>query len=594
MSGALPSLGGMGSTHIDLSNRNSLWCGVIAETLVRCGVRDVIISPGSRSTPLTFAFVRHPGLQCVPVLDERSAAFFALGMAKRSRRPVALVCTSGTAAANYLPSIVEAHESGVPLLVFTADRPPEMRACSSGQTIDQQKLYGSMVQYQHEYAVPEAREDLLAYARQTTRHAVERSLYPFPGPVHLNCPFRDPLPPIREEDLSRFATLAEDGVFWDALAPVVRPPAPALPQVPALPPSGLIVAGPTDDFSPARCEEIAALARRLGWPVLADALSPMRQYTGDVPALVTHYDALLRSESLAARLRPAAVLVLDSLPTSKVLRSWLGSLTGVPSYHLSLHPENRDALHASSVHLRGDLPGLIAALPAGVAEPCPRCALWRRADAAARSYLLDSLLAEILPVEPRASWELSRLLPRGTPVFVANSMPVRDLEYFWGPEGRGLEVFFNRGANGIDGTLSTALGIAREGKPAVLITGDLSLLHDSNGFLLSSRIESSLTILLINNHGGGIFGHLAVAGYNPPFEEYFATPQNVDFATLAAAHQVPYERVRDWAHFEQLFSELPAKGVRLLELRTERHHDALLRKQLFASAAGIAERACAV
>lgn len=584
----------MGSSHIDLSNRNSLWCGVIAETLVRSGVRDVVISPGSRSTPLTFAFVRHPGLKCVPVLDERSASFFALGIAKRSRRPVALVCTSGTAAANYLPAIVEAHESGVPLLVFTADRPPEMRACSSGQTIDQQKLYGAMVSYQHEYAVPEPRPELLAYARQTTLHAVERSLFPFPGPVHLNCPFRDPLPPLREEDLSGLASLVEGDAFWSALAPVGRPPAPPLPQLPRFPAAGLIVAGPSEDFSQERCAEVAALSRLLGWPVLADALSPLRQYTGDLPALVTHYDAVLRSPALAARLRPEAVLVLDALPTSKVLRSWLGSLSEVPTWHLSLHPENRDALHVSSVHLRGDIPGLLAALGAGAdTKPCESCALWRRADVAARGHLLDALLAEILPVEPRASWELSRLLPKGTPVFVANSMPVRDLEYFWGPEGRQLEVYFNRGANGIDGTLSTALGVAREGKPAVLITGDLSLLHDANGFLLSQRLESSLTILLINNHGGGIFGHLAVAGFNPPFEEYFATPQNVDFAALAAAHHVPYERVRDWPHFEQLFSGLPERGVRLIELRTERHHDALLRKRLFASAATVAEKACA-
>jgi 2-succinyl-5-enolpyruvyl-6-hydroxy-3-cyclohexene-1-carboxylate synthase len=450
-----------------------------------------------------------------------------------------------------------------------------------------------MVSYQHEFAVPEPRAELLAYARQTTRHAVERSLYHSPGPVHLNCPFRDPLPPVRDEDLTGLAALIGDEGFWSHLAPVQRPAAPLLAGVPALPASGLIVAGPTEDFSQVRCAEIATLARRLGWPVLADALSPLRQYTGALPALVTHYDAVLRSPALAARLTPAAVLVIDALPTSKVLRSWLGSLQGVPAYHLSLHPENRDALHASSVHLRGDVAGLLAALPPGEPAPCLRCALWRRADAAARGHLLDSLLAEILPVEPRASWELSRLLPKGTPVFVANSMPVRDLEYFWGPEGRELEVYFNRGANGIDGTLSTALGVAREGRPAVLVTGDLSLLHDSNGFLLHARIESSLTILLINNHGGGIFGHLAVAGFNPPFEEYFATPQNVDFAALASAHQVPYERVRDWAHFEELFSRLPARGVRLLELRTERHHDALLRKQLFASAAVIAEKACA-
>src|SRR5687767_12138624 len=187
---------------LDTRNRNSLWAGVLAETLARCGVRRAVIAPGSRSTPLTLAFASHPSIEATPVLDERSAAFFALGLAKHALEPVALVCTSGTAAANFFPAVIEAHESGVPLLVLTADRPPELRGCASGQTIDQQKLYGDYVNFYHELATPECTESLLRYLRQTVAHAVGRTLAPFPGPVHLNVPFRDPLAPVGDDGVT--------------------------------------------------------------------------------------------------------------------------------------------------------------------------------------------------------------------------------------------------------------------------------------------------------------------------------------------------------------------------------------------------------
>src|ERR1700679_684916 len=197
---------------LDFRNVNALWGSVVAETLVRSGVRTVVVSPGSRSTPLAFAFARHPGLEAIPVLDERSASFFALGIAKRTLQPVVLLCTSGSAGANYFPAVVEAHEAGVPLVVITADRPPEMRACASGQTIDQHRLYGSHVNFEHELAVPEASLPLLRYLRQTTAHAVERTLAPFPGPVHLNAPFRDPLVPVDDEGATDAFAAAID---WD-------------------------------------------------------------------------------------------------------------------------------------------------------------------------------------------------------------------------------------------------------------------------------------------------------------------------------------------------------------------------------------------
>src|SRR5688500_16189617 len=264
----------------DARNLNSLWASVLVETLARCGVSRAVISPGSRSTPLAFAFARHSEIEAIPVLDERTAAFFALGLAKQRLQSVALVCTSGTATANFFPAIIEAYESGVPLLVLTADRPPELRACGSGQTIDQQKIYGGYVNFYHELATPELTEAQLRYLRQTVAHATLRTLAPVAGAVHLNVPFRDPLPPLEDGGVaSRVAESFDWQFFFSHLAPVAA----ALPA--SVPPTivsdvhGAIVVGPTQPGNvEAYVRAVGEIAQRLGWPVLADALSPLRHH----------------------------------------------------------------------------------------------------------------------------------------------------------------------------------------------------------------------------------------------------------------------------------------------------------------------------
>jgi 2-succinyl-5-enolpyruvyl-6-hydroxy-3-cyclohexene-1-carboxylate synthase len=244
---------------------------------------------------------------------------------------------------------------------------------------------------------------------------------------------------------------------------------------------------------------------------------------------------------------------------------------------------NRDALHGRTRQIVAPVESLAVAGDRIADESYARA--WREAEAAARGALDAALEAEGAMFEGKAAWLLAKHLPAGTPVCVANSMPVRDVEYFWPANGRGQEFFFNRGANGIDGTLSTALGVAHGGKPAVLLTGDLALLHDANGFLLRPKLRGSLTVVLINNNGGGIFEHLPVAQFEPPFEEFFATPQEVDFGKLCAAHGVEHKVVRDWAHFTELVLALPEKGIRVLEVRTDRKRDAAQRKKLFATIA---------
>ncbi len=573
----------------DSRNLNSLWAGVLVETLVRCGVVRAVVSPGSRSTPLALAVAAHPGIEAVPVLDERSAGFFALGQARRDLRPVALICTSGTAAANLLPAVIEASEGGVPLIVLTADRPPELRGCASGQTIDQVKLFGGYPNCFHDCVPPEAGEVRLRYLRQTVAAAVGQALRPFPGPVHLNVPFRDPLPPLPDDGAAArlAATLDWDSFFSHLspaeVAPPLAAPPPLLPDV-----HGAIVVGPAQPADPdGLATAVGEIARRLGWPVLADGASPLRYRARLVPHLITTYDLVLRHEPAAERLRPEVVLAIGDWPASKVLRGWVES-SGARIWSLAERADNRDALHGRTQAVALPAALLAAALP-DVANESGYARMWARYEARARTALDARLEAEASLFEPKAAWLLARHLPARTWLTVASSMPIRDLEYVAPPGDSGIVPRANRGANGIDGTLSTALGVAHGAdRPAVLLTGDLSFLHDANGLLLRSRLRGSLTIVLINNRGGGIFEHLPVAKFEPPFEEFFATPQEVDFAGLCAAHGVAHTVVRDWAHLGELIRELPSSGVRVLELATDRKRDAAWRKQWFAElAAGL-------
>jgi 2-succinyl-5-enolpyruvyl-6-hydroxy-3-cyclohexene-1-carboxylate synthase len=417
-------------------------------------------------------------------------------------------------------------------------------------------------------------------------HAHGRACRPA-GPVHLNAPFRDPLPPIDDGGLARQAEAIDWRLFFAQVAPAEEPVVHAL--VPRLMTDvhGVIVVGPAQPANPGvYAAAVGEIARRLGWPVLADGLSPLRQYGSTVPQLVTTYDTILRNDAMAERLRPESVLCLGGWPTSKVLRGWLES-AAAPTLLVSDRPDNRDALHGRTRQSAVSLAALVVQLPVA-SDPNGYERMWASYERKTRAALDERLAATTAIFEAKAAWLLARHLPAETPWFIANSMPVRDVEYVVPTGNRALRPLCNRGANGIDGTLSTALGVAHgAGRPAVLLTGDLALLHDTNGFLLRPKLRGSLTIVLINNHGGGIFGHLPVAQFEPPFEEFFATPQQADFAKLTSAYGAEHVAVRDWTHFAELISVLPPSGVRVLEVVTDRKADAAMRRQLFAEVAAV-------
>lgn len=565
--------------HLDFRNTNALWGSVLVETLVRCGLKHAVISPGSRSTPLTTAFARHAAVESIPVVDERSAAFLALGLAKQTRLPVALVCTSGTAGANYFPAVIEASESGVPLLVFTADRPPEMRDCASGQTIDQHRFFGNFPVWQHEFAVPEAKVDLLRYLRQTVRHAWERARAG--GPVHLNCPFRDPLPPLPDGTATALAAARIEPGFFDLPEVIeVAPAAWSVPQAWIDEPRGIIVVGPAfaRDAAAFACK-VSELSAALGWPVFADALSPLRHH-GSGARPVCGFEAIVRSKELAQTLAPRAIVSIGGWPVSKSLREWIGGLDA-RVWNVAPSKKNLDAMHTRAAHIEASIEDLAVPERVGNRGYADR---WHTAEAAVQKCYDEAFAAVRDLFEPKVARELPAMVAVGTPVFVASSMPVRDVEYFWPAGDRRHRMFFNRGANGIDGTLSTALGVAHGGEPAVLLTGDLALLHDSNGFLHTPHFRGSLTVVLINNHGGGIFEHLPIAQFEPPFEKFWATPQATDFALLAEAHGSAHVYVKDWKHLRELLAN-PVAGIRILEIATNRKRDAAFRRQLLNSAA---------
>jgi 2-succinyl-5-enolpyruvyl-6-hydroxy-3-cyclohexene-1-carboxylate synthase len=546
------------------------------EELVRCGVTDACTSPGSRSTPIVLSLARTPGLRAWSHIDERVAGFFALGLAKQTGRPVAIACTSGTAAAELAPAVIEAAQARVPLIVLTADRPPELRDVGAGQTIDQIKLYGAAAKWFVEVGTHEATPERVRWMRALACRAAWTALDGHPGPVHLNMPLREPLVldgPLTGEDP---APGRADGRPWVA-HPVVPVPA-ELPHVPVAPsPRAVIVAG-RDERDPALGEAIAAFAAAARYPLLADPLSGARRG----PAAIAHYDALLRDERLAGDLRPDLVLRIGDLPTSKPLRTWLASLD---AEQVTLDAESawHDPAGIVGARIAANPRAALAALTPehrDAGEPA-WLERWRTADEAAADAIATTLGDELS--EPRVALELVDALPSEATLFVAASMPIRDLETFAAARDGGPRVLSNRGANGIDGTVAAALGAAAAGDgPVVLHIGDVALAYDLGALLSASRLGLELTIVLVNNDGGGIFDFLPVSREGADFEQHVATPHGLDFVAAAALYRAQHVLVDDAPALRAALDRaLGSGGVTIVEVRTQREANVVLHRRVW-------------
>jgi 2-succinyl-5-enolpyruvyl-6-hydroxy-3-cyclohexene-1-carboxylate synthase len=559
----------------------------LCDEFARCGMEHACTSPGSRSTPIVLSLVREPGIRCWSHVDERCAGFFALGAAKASGLPVAVACTSGTAAANLAPAVIEAHQARVPLIVLTADRPPELRDVGAGQTIDQLKLYGDAAKWFVELGTHEATPERLRWIRALACRAYWSALHGRPGPVHLNIPLREPL--VLDGSLPD-DTGRPDGRPWIARVA----PAPALASAgsggPALAPHtgavrGVIVAGREERHGELGAAA-ARVAERAGYALLADPLSGARHG----PAAIAHYDVLLRDETLGRELAPELVIRIGDLPTSKPLRTWLAGLGPTPQ--LALDPEQawQDPAGVVSAVLGGDpAVELDAIAPLRTGDP-DWLAAWRAADDRAAAAIADALGHELS--EPLVATRLGDWLGSDTTLFVASSMPVRDIELFFPVHEDTPRVLSNRGANGIDGTVSSAFGAAAAGTgPVVLLIGDVALAYDLGGLLAARRLELALTIVLLNNDGGGIFHFLPVAGETDAFEEHVATPHGLEFSHAARLYGCAYERPADVSELEAaLRRSTAAARTTIIELRTDRGENLALHRRLAEAGLAAARR----
>lgn len=536
------------------------FCATLVDEWVALGVRTAFAAPGSRSTPMLLALADDVRLRLEMFHDERSAAFAALGVGKTGGPPALLLCTSGTAAANFHPAVVESAQAEVPLIVVTADRPPELQGVGAPQTIDQRNLYGTSARI---YLDPGVVDDAGADAwRDVARRVFLASTGSRRGPAHLNLPFREPLvgvpgalPTRRKFSVPRRATPIGTEVLSRLRQRLEKR-------------RGVVVAGPGGAGSAA----LIALAERLRWPVVADPLGGSRI---EKPFAVRHADAILRQPAIARRFEPEVILRFGAPPASKVVNAWMrdssAEVVAVGASPFLIDPDRRVSMHvvAEPDRLCEDVAGVVASTDGDWREQ------WERAEAAARTAVAALLDDEVRITEPGAARSIVDALPEGARLFVSSSMPVRDVEWYAGSCAH-LSVHANRGANGIDGVVSTAVGVALGGGSVTgLLIGDVAFLHDANGLVGLLHRDVDLRIVVVDNRGGGIFSFLPQRETldEARFERLFGTPHNSDVEALASAHGVPALSV---SSSRDLREALSTSGPRVIVVRTDRDENVVV------------------
>ncbi|WP_251441603.1 2-succinyl-5-enolpyruvyl-6-hydroxy-3-cyclohexene-1-carboxylic-acid synthase [Veillonella intestinalis] len=557
------------------------------DELYQLGARHVVFSGGSRSTTMAMLFMAQGQYKTYMNIDERSAGFFALGIAKRTQQPVVLVCTSGSAGAHYYPALIEAYYSRVPLIVLTADRPPEAQFIGAPQTMDQIKLFGSYVK--HFETLSPCEGDFI-YPRQVMARAYMAATDVVPGPVHINVPLREPLVPYTE------ATYFEKGRQSKPFQKLLGQGQLSIAEGETLAAElqgkrGLMLCGPLtghESWSLDYRTALLALAQQLQTPILADPLSPMRAVSDEL--LIDSYDAFLSNPDWQEALRPDYILLFGQIPVSKRLQQFVKQQTQAVCYQIDSGAAYRNGALTTNIVIQVDPKAwaeqMVVSLTKmkagadlvndnGQEQPITQDVAdfvnrWQQAQRLMRKQL-NKVATEGTLFEGRFVYELQQVLPSGTNVVVANSMPIRDFDYFWSQGTDQIKIYGNRGINGIDGVESTALGVgAAYGEPTVLVTGDLSFFHDMNGLVMGQTEKLNLLIVLFNNDGGGIFEYLPQKGV-PNFEYLFGTPQGLTYSALADLMGVQYQVITDYETFPQSVQKaLAIGGIHILEVKTNR------------------------
>lgn len=587
-------------------NRNILWTETFFERLGFLGVKYACISPGSRNTPLTISLAKNKKIKSYVNIDERSSGFFALGLAMASRSPVLLVCTSGTAAAEFYPAIIEAYQQRVPLIVCTADRPPELIGRGANQTIYQDNIYENHIRWFINAGLPDAAEDSLRKLTMLADEAYTVSTTMDPGPVHINFPFRKPFEPHMFTDEISEQTLDSIGSSISAkpLNTENNDIVTGVKDKENLQEKllnelvdnikkyrkGLIVAGP-GNHNVSFSEKCFRLAKILNYPVIADGTSQLRFGPGNKNNILANFEGYLRTPAFMQDMQPEIIIHFGRVPTSR----------GIEMYYENINPEyfivNEFGEWFDPYHKAR---AVIAMEPAVFCDKLSERLEGIKNSFDQHDWLNTFLKAEEktgmlrkeiietaeFPFEGRIITEVLKNLPDPSSLMVSNSMPVRDLDYFAPVSEKRIHIFQNRGASGIDGITSTALGIAAaKQEPVVLITGDLAFYYDLNGLLASLKYSIPLVVVLINNNGGGIFDMLPVSACTDVFNEYFTTPHNLDFSHFVKGYGGCFENIEDWGHFENAFKKaLGLKGLTVLQINTNSKASVNLRRDFWKKA----------
>jgi 2-succinyl-5-enolpyruvyl-6-hydroxy-3-cyclohexene-1-carboxylate synthase len=576
---------------LDYGEVISKYIGAFVDELARCGVDQAVVCPGSRSTPLAVLLAEHPKITVRMHVDERSAGFFALGMAKAGEKPIALICSSGTAVANFLPAVVEAHYSRTPLLLLTADRPHELRDTGAPQAIDQDHIFGRFAKFFADVALPESSDAMQRWIRTMAAKAVSISTSQPYGPVHLNFPFREPLMPSLSESTFLQGELNHNRPYSSVLKGSLQLSDDELCGVADTLQAcerGLIVCGP-DDVS-GFPNTVSKLADRLGFPVLADPLSQLRCGEHDKRWVIDTYDSFLRDSEIAEKLKPDLVIRFGAAPTSKALGQYIQKHSSCRFLVVDEGSGWREPTSAPCEMIYANPVSLCQQLSEILSEKGEErrqsriewADRWRKLNGISKQRLAIRGKSDSLS-EGQIFLELAEILPQHANLFVGSGMPVRDLDSFFFCSDRRVRLFANRGANGIDGVVSTALGVSAVSDEAcVLVIGDLSFYHDLNGLLAAKLHRLNLTVILVNNDGGGIFSFLPQAQSAPKFEELFGTPIGLDFSLAVKMYDGTFSTIETWNGFrDAVRRSFDDKGLHVIEVRTNRDENVRVHREIW-------------